>query len=42
MGGGEGLKILEQIQGRLLYRQKLLKRGDWYRGEREVTPPEKS
>lgn len=34
MGGGEGSKILEQIQGRLLPQQKLLKRGDWYRGER--------
>lgn len=43
MGGGEGSKVLEQIQGRPLYQQKLLRRGDWYRGKREkVTPPEKS
>lgn len=33
MGGGEGSKILEQIQGRPLYQEKLLKTGDWYRGK---------
>lgn len=43
MGGGEESKILEQIQGRPLYQQKLLKRGDWCRGKKEkVTHLEKS
>lgn len=43
VGGGEGSKILEPIQGRPLYQQKLLRRGDWYRGEREkIVPPGKS
>lgn len=35
MGGGEGSKILEQIQGRPLYEQKFFKRRDTYRGKQK-------